>query len=143
MSRSWPTPTRADHKKFVETEGWQLLKNVRGNKGDHYRYSLEVDGDVLYTRISHPLSAKEPYGNDLWAHILRDQLKVAEDEFWACVKDGKPPQRSQPKRPPGEPVPPDVIWQLIHKVGVPEDDVRTMSKLEAVERLRRYYIEGR
>ena len=68
-----------------------MLKNVRGNKGDHYRYSLAVGGDVLYTRISHPPSAKETYGDDLRAHILRDQLKVTEEELGLCQGRGASP----------------------------------------------------
>jgi hypothetical protein len=31
----------------------------------------------------------------MWAHILRDQLHVSEDEFWACVREKKVPQRGR------------------------------------------------
>jgi hypothetical protein len=66
-------------------------------------------------------------------HILRDQLHVGEDEFWACVREKKVPQRgrSEPTMPS---IPAGVVAQLLSH-GVEESAVRRMSRAEAIERL--------
>lgn len=143
MSHPWPAPTRAAPKKFVEIEGWTERTTARGKEPDHLRYKLDVEGDILYTRISKPPSAKETYGKARWSHILRDQLKVTEEEFWACVEDGVVPKRSQPKVPPGTPIPPNVVWTLIHEARIPEDRVKAMSRDEAIARLHEFYTKGK
>ena len=144
MSPSWPAPTRAAHWRFVETEGWELLRNATGSVGHHYRYRLETEDDVLLTRISHPPSARETYGNKMWKAILRDQLKVGEEEFWACVNDGILPERSRPDEPDrGEGPPPEVVALLINRVGLSDSEVRKMSSDEAIARLNEYWARGR
>lgn len=143
MGRSWPAPTRTAHKTFVETEGWVERTTARGKEPDHLRYQLEIEGDILYTRISKPPSAKETYGKERWSHILRDQLKVTEEEFWTCVADGVLPERSRPQTPTGLPIPPNVVWTLIHEVRIPEARVKAMTRDEAIDRLHQFYVEGK
>lgn len=142
MSRSWPTPTRAAHKKFVEIEGWTLIESVRGNTGDHLRNRLWVGDDALQTRISHLPSAKRTYGPGIWRHTLRDQLRVTESEFWGCVNDGEVPPRSQPPAPPSPSLPIGLVDVLVNRVGLSDTEVRGMSVEEAAERLNRYWAEG-
>jgi len=142
VSSAWPAPTRAAHQKFVETEGWVRLTGSTGRIGDHHRYQLLIDDDILRTRISHPPSAKHTYGPSRWRHILRDQLKVSEAEFWACVRDGILPDRSQPLTRPEQAIPVAVVNLLINQVGLDADTVRGMTKDEAIERLNRYWTEG-
>lgn len=131
-------PTRADHLRFVQVEGW-----VQKRSGHHVVFQLVVGDDILRTRISHPPSAKDTYGKGMWGHILKDQLKVSEEEFWACVRDRTPPARSQPvaERPGG--LPAEVVYQLVERVGLPEEEVRAMTKDEAVQRLREYWLGDR
>lgn len=143
MNTSWPAPTRAAHKRFVETEGWTQLTSVRGNTGNHYRYELAVGDDIIRTRISHPPSSKETYGRKRWSHILRDQLKVSEAEFWECVTNGILPQRSRPPAAASAPQKPiAVVNLLINKVGLSGDEVRALTTEEATERLNQYWTEG-
>jgi hypothetical protein len=75
----------------------------------------------------------------LSAHILREQVRVSEDEFWACVREKKVPQRSR-----GEPVlpsiPAGVVAQLLSH-GVGESEVRLMSRAEAIERVNSIWSE--
>jgi hypothetical protein len=80
--------------------GWLDLA-ARGRTGTHYvTYELGLpDGRILRTRISHPVD-RNAYGSSLWSHILRDQLGVSEEEFWACVRDGIKPDRGVPEAPP-------------------------------------------
>jgi hypothetical protein len=139
---SWPQPTRADHEKFCGVEGWAPVRDAKGRTGTHHRtYELHLpDGRVLRTRISHPPD-RTGYGANLWSHILRDQLGVSEQEFWACVRDGVPPDRGAPAVPAGA-LPADLVYLLLTRVGLSEPEVATMTRAEAVERVNRYWAEG-
>jgi hypothetical protein len=134
-------PTRADHQRFCEVEGWRLVRNARGRSGTHHvTYELPLhDGRVLRTRISHPPD-RSTYGASLWAHILRDQLAVTDDEFWACVDRGKLPERGEPQQPPAA-IPSEVVYSLVVRFRVPEDEVARMTKTEAIARLQQLWGE--
>ena len=80
---------------------------------------------------SHPY--RQTYGPSMWAHILRDQLQVSEDEFWACVREKRVPQRGRVE-PTTPSIPAGVVAQLLSH-GVEESEVRGMSRAEAIERL--------
>jgi hypothetical protein len=137
-----PAATREDHERFCKNEGWRQVRNARGRVGTHhvtYEFNLP-DGRTLRTRISHPPD-RTTYGPGLWAHILRDQLGVSEDDFWACVRDGVRPDRGLPVTP-AETLPADLVYLLINRVGLSDADVAQMSKEEAVARLQRFWTEG-
>jgi hypothetical protein len=136
---SWPQSTRRDHEQFCLNEGWDRVRDARGRAGTHHvTYELALaDGRVLRTRVSHPVD-RSGYGRSLWAHILRDQLQVSEDEFRACAKNGVKPDRGIPQPPP-EALPAEVVHLLITRVRVGEDEVRAMSKDEAIARLQRFW----
>lgn len=95
---------------------------------------------ILRTRISHPPD-RTTYGPSLWAHILRDQLQVSEEEFWHCVRDAVLPDRGRPQAP-AEALPADLVHLLIHRVGLTDAEVAGMSKDQALARLQRYWTEG-
>lgn len=95
---------------------------------------------MLRTRISHPVG-RDTYGLGIWNHILRDQLHVSEEEFWACVRDGVRPDRGVPREP-AEVLPADLVHLLITRVGLTEAEIAKMPKAEAVSRLQRYWTEG-
>jgi hypothetical protein len=129
----FPEPTRKDHQQFCLNEGWTQVRNARGQGGHHVTFELALpDGRILRTWISLPPSL-QTYGPSMWAHILRDQLFVGEDEFWSCVRQKKVPQRgrSEPTTPP---IPAGVVAQLLTH-GVEESEVQLMSRAEAIERL--------
>lgn len=138
----WPQPTHQDHEKFCAVEGWTPVRDARGRTGTHHvTYELHLpDGRVLRTRISHPPD-RTTYGSSLWSHILRDQLQVSEEEFWACVRDGIKPGRGVPEARP-EALPADLVHLLLTRVGLAESEVAAMTKAEAVERLSRYWSSG-
>lgn len=139
---TWPQPTREDHERFCIREGWRRVRDARGRTGTHHRTN-ELDlstGRVLRTRISHPAD-RSGYGKRLWAHILRDQLAVSEEEFWACVRDGTRPDRGVPVRD-GDALPAEVVHLLIRRVGLSEKEVSVMPKDEAILRLQQFWIEG-
>ena len=129
----YPEPTRKDHQNYCLNEGWTRIRNARGKGGHHVTFELTLpDGRVLRTRISHPPN-RQTYGPSMWAHILRDQLQVSEDEFWACVREKKVPQRGRVE-PTTPSIPAGVVAQLLSN-GVEESEVRRMSRAEAIERL--------
>lgn len=139
---TWPRPTREDHDRFCQTEGWRPVRNARGRAGSHHvTYELDLaDGRILRTRISHPVD-RSTYGANIWGHILRDQLQVDEVTFWACVQDKVVPDRGT-RTPPSEALPADLVYMLISRVGLDEAEAAMMTKEEAVARLQRYWIEG-
>jgi hypothetical protein len=138
----WPQATRADHERFCQVEGWQRVRDAKGSTGTHHvTYELTLpDGQVLRTRISHPPD-RAGYGPSLWSHILRDQLKIDEASFWACVRDGKKPNRGAPEVP-GEALPADLVHLLLTRVGLAEEEVRRLSKSAAVTRLQEFWMQG-
>ncbi|MFB9721369.1 hypothetical protein [Planobispora longispora] len=94
----------------------------------------------MRTGISHPPD-RTSYGRGIWAHILRDQLDVTEDEFWKCVKEGEKPDRGVPPVP-AESLPADLVHLLIAKVGLPEAEVAQMTREVAIARLQRFWTGG-
>ncbi|MGH3253719.1 MAG: cytotoxic translational repressor of toxin-antitoxin stability system [Trebonia sp.] len=139
---TWPEPTRADHERFCLAEGWRWVRDARGRAGTHHvTYELTLhDGRVLRTRISHPPD-RTAYGPSLWAHILRDQLHVDQETFWACVRDGGLPDRGVPAVP-GNALPADLVHLLLTRVGLREGEVRLLSKADAIARIQQYWMRG-
>lgn len=134
--------TRLDHQTFCITEGWTERRRATGTRGTHHvSYELALsDGRILYTRISHPVGRTD-YGPGTWRHILRDQLEVTEDQFWACVEDKVLPDRGHTATS-SEAIPVGVIRVLVQEAHVPEAEVRAMTKAEAVQRLAEFYTRG-
>lgn len=75
----------------------------------------------------------------MWAHILRDQLRVSEEEFWRCVRDGRKPDRGATPVPPSA-LPSDLVYKLRNDVGLSAGEVAVMSLQEAVERMQRHWM---
>lgn len=138
-----PLPTRAYHAKFCSVEGWEQVRNARGGTGTHHViYELVLpDGKVLRTRIPHPVD-RTGYGASMWSHILRDQLDVTEDAFWRCVLDGEAPTRARPEQP-VESLPADLVFLLVHRVGLSESEISAMDRNAAINRIQRFWTEGR
>lgn len=139
---TWPQPTRKHHEQFCAVGGWERVRDARGRTGTHHvTYELGLfDGRILRTRVSHPVDCTT-YAEGIWAHILRDQLDVTTDVFWACVLDGTLPDRGTPE-PPREALPADLVHLLINRVGLAEKEVAAMSKTEAIARLQQFWTEG-
>lgn len=130
---------RTDHRAFCQVEGWTQRTTETGASGTHhvnYEFALP-DGRILFTRISHPVNRTD-YGPSLWSHILREQLQVTDAEFWACVDDGVVPTRGSAMVPTAT-IPAQVIRTLIVDVHIPEDEVRQMTRDQALARLADHY----
>lgn len=138
----FPAPSRRAHKQFCEIEGWDIVRNATGKRGHHLTFELALqDGSILRTRVSRPAD-KTSYGKALWAHILTDQICVSESEFWACVTDNLPPERSGSDAVAVEAPPVGVVYQLIHRAGLPTDEVAAMSRQDAIDRLNQFNTYG-
>lgn len=125
---------RTDHNRFCLTEKWDVVRDARGRVVSHHvTYELRLfDGRMLRTRISRPVD-KTTYGPTLWKAILRDQLEVTEDEFWACVRDKRIPERGQPAEMSHRAsLPAGLMYQLIHVAMVPEDQAIGLTLGEAL-----------
>lgn len=83
---------------------------------------------------------KETYGPALWVHILRDQLSVDEAVFWACVNDGVVPDRGG-RKPSVDALPADVVHLLKIRLHLSDQEIRALSKDEAIERLKELWEE--
>ncbi|QQN78287.1 cytotoxic translational repressor of toxin-antitoxin stability system [Streptomyces sp. XC 2026] len=139
---TWPQPDRENHDRFCRTEEWKQVRDARGRTGTHHvTFELALyDGRILRTRISHPVD-RTRYGPAIRRHILRDQLDVTEEEFWACAQRGELPDRGTPE-PPREALPADLVHLLLHRVGLDEGTVAGMTKNDAVARLQQYWTDG-
>jgi hypothetical protein len=137
-----PQPTRQAHERFCVVESWAQVRDARGRTGTHHvTYELTLkDGRVLRTRISHPVD-RSTYGPAIWSHILRDQLDVTDVEFWNCVQEGIKPDRGEPVVP-VDALPADLVYMLIHRVGLDDAAVAAMTKDEAIARLNQYWTSG-
>ena len=133
----WPAPTRAAHEAFCEAEGWTPVRSTH-----HVTYELHLDdGRILRTRISHSVD-RSTYGPRLSDHILRDQLDVDDQDFWACVQDGTKPNRGEEEQPHGA-LPADLVHMLLNRVRLSEAEVAAMNRDEAITRMQQYWVTSR
>ena len=138
-------PSHADHRRFVETEGWEKKGTARsGTKtGDHHRSTLVLaDGETLYTRVPH--GGGQIDDQRLVSSILRDQLRVTEEDFYRCVREGVLPPRPQPPAPerPAGGIDAKLMRNLVRKVGITPAQIATMSKADAVRAWEDYLSAG-
>lgn len=139
---TWPAPTCRDHEAFCENEGWEPVRDARGRTSGHHARTYEFqlpDGKILRTRISHPPDGST-YGASIWSHILRDQLAVDEETFWACARDGIKPTRGQPESP-GETLPADLAHLLVTRLRLSSEEIAEMSRDEAIARMREFWTQ--
>lgn len=124
----FPPAAKQDLDAFCEIEGWEPVRNARGQKTRHHKtWELTLwNGEILRTRISRPVDG-ETYSVTLWKHILRDQLRVSEEEFWACVRDGIKPDRGEPRAPQPKKAVPLFLAKQLKELGVPEEQILDMD----------------
>lgn len=70
-------PKFRDLKRYLDKKenGWELV-----GIGDHYHYRKVLpNGEVLYTMVSHSLGKEIP--SRLWKRILKEQLRITQEEF--------------------------------------------------------------
>jgi hypothetical protein len=128
-------PTYAELLRFVTVEGWTDKDAAAGRrKGDHHRFVFTAPtGERLFTRVSHGVGQyQDP---DLFRHILRDQLHIDADQFWAAVDAGVVPSRPLPApKDPGSAIEAKLARALIRRAGVAPTDLVGLTQAEAVAR---------
>ncbi len=126
-----PAPTRKHHEKFCVAEGWIRVTDARGRAVSHHAtFTFATpQGDILRTRISHPIGRKT-YAPSMWGHILRDQLRVSVNDFWACVLDGALPDRGAPKVPDAA-LPLPLVARLVRERGLSREEIAKLGAEEA------------
>ncbi len=130
-------PTAAEFKRFLAVDGWTERAARGGTRtGDHWRFERTLaDGTVLRTKVSHGSGSAQIADAGLFKHILRDQLRVTEDEFWLAVDKSIAPSRPEDRTmapPAAETLPHDLVSNLVRKAGLTPQQVGAMSKDEAV-----------
>ena len=132
----YPAATREDHDDFCVTEKWQLVRGASGQPVRHHRtYELALwDGRILRTRISKPVD-RSTYATGMWAHILRNQLAVDADAFWACVRDKTLPDRGAPEVATRKEPLPLYLVRALSELGVDESESLALTVAEAAHLL--------
>lgn len=140
----YPPGNKRAHETFCRNDGWTLVRNARGGVvGHHSTWELHLsDGRILRTRISRPVDNTD-YGARMWCQILKEQLEVGEEQFWACVNDGKRPLRTlgTVEIPDKEPIPLGVVEKLMRLVGLTAEEIEHMTKARAIARLNQFWAE--
>jgi hypothetical protein len=123
--------TFEDLREYVLRDGWTREPNLargRARTGDHERFRKErADGAIIRTKVPHSL--RDEIGSDLFRHILRDQLGVSEERFWAVVR-GQLAGADVP-RPHVPRLPAWLVERLLLTAGLPEDEIRAMTPDQA------------
>ena len=124
-------PARDSHEKFCIVEGWTRVTDARGRTVSHHAtFTFATSqGDVLRTRISHPIG-RETYAPSMWSHILRHQLGVSAQEFWACVLNGVRPDRGAPKVSDAA-LPLTLVARLVRELGLSREEIARLTFEEA------------
>jgi hypothetical protein len=139
-----PAPDRERHDDFCVFERWEIVHGSSGKPVQHHRtYELVIpSGDILRTRISKPID-RTTYSASMWSAILRDQLKVTNDEFWDCVQNKALPDRGGTVAAPNpKALPLHLLNELIERVGMTPEDAIALTLEEALQRMNDYWTEA-
>jgi predicted RNA binding protein YcfA (HicA-like mRNA interferase family) len=122
--------TFGDLQEYLENAfGWVEEKNLaRGRRrgADHLRYSKTLpSGYRLRTKVS--LHPREEIGPDLFKEILREQLRITEDEFWSVVRGRGEPSQPETAGPAVPGIPGWLVERLIVGVGMAEAEVLRLT----------------
>lgn len=118
----------ADLHEFCRIDGWYDADVAAGRStGDHVRYRRVLgNGEVLRTKVSH---GSHEIGGDLLRHVLREQLRVTEEQFWETLRTGEPPVRPEDVKPPARAgIPLWLVRRLREQVGLPETEIADLDE---------------
>jgi hypothetical protein len=129
-------PSFGEIERFCRIDGWQQDKSVGGSRQTHIRYEKQIPGEQpLRTQISHARANTPTPGR--WKGILRNQLKVTEEQFWDTLSTGAPADRTPPPPPPA-PIPvADWVRNGLRHQGLRDDEINLLSPEEAEQELYR------
>lgn len=122
------TPTWGEIERFCRIDGWQASRRT-----DHVFFEKTLaDGTVLRTHRSFAGSKTMSLGR--FKAILRNQLRVSEEDFWRALETGEPVVRpSEPlEAEPG--LPAWLVRVLTMELRLSESEIAELTSAEA-ERL--------
>lgn len=128
---------------FLRADRWTLVKvKQRGRRRmRHVPYEKMLsDGRVLRTRISHDRGASISPGR--FRAVLRYELEVTREQFWAAIRTGEPVNRIQEE--PDEPEKPAdhpawVVAVLAGKLHLGHEEIARLSPEEAQQKVEDYW----
>jgi hypothetical protein len=125
--------------KFCQIDGWsQIRSGGQGRRGRqrHVKYEkVLADGQVLRTQVSHDRRSSPSPGR--WAGILRNQLRVTEDQFWNALASQKEVDRRPPPPPPA-PIPvADWVRGGLRRRGLSDQQIDDLGPEAAQQELQR------
>jgi hypothetical protein len=125
-------PARYDDvRAFCRVDAWVREADAPGrttHKHEVWTRAL-TDGTVLRTVISR---GRGEYSPRMMSWIIKHELRVTEQEFWAAVHEGAAPARPQarPARPQGELLPLGLV-RALEAAGYAPSDLRGLTLDEA------------
>ncbi len=124
-------PRYQDVRAFCRIDGWTRAADQPGRRvSKHETWTRPMPGGPpLRTAIS---KGRGQYGPQMFARMLKHQLRVTEEQFWQAVRSGVPPERPpvKPARPTGHPLPLALAQQLLAR-GYTEAQLRGLTAKEA------------
>ena len=125
-----------DVRRFCVVDGWRRKADAPGRrvaKHEVWEKTL-ASGVTLRTLIS---KGRNTYGKGVFAAILKRQLQVTEQDFWAAVDKRRAPARLQAPsvRPPGEALPFALARRLL-AAGHTLADLKGLNAQQAAELLK-------
>jgi len=136
-----PVPSFSQIEQFCKSDGWNPLAPT-----DHQPYVkiISCPGQqprTLHTQVSH--NRGHSPSPDIWRFMLRTQLEVTEAQFWDVVRGGQPATRQCPPAIPAKTrIPATILYQL-REYHVSEDEMRVMTKQDALDRLQQERMKPR
>ena len=116
-----------EHRRFCQVDGWLRTADGPGRTVSKHEVWTKIlpTGDLLRTSIS---KGRGDYGPGLFTRIVKRQLRVTIDEFWAAVDRGVAPARvvAASPRPQGTMLPLSAVLRL-RSLGLTEAQMRKMT----------------
>lgn len=139
----YPAPTREHHDDVCTTEDLTVVRGVTGRPvKPHRTYELALwDGRILRTRISKPIDSTT-YGARMWAHILRQQLTVSQDEFLGLRSPLDEARPSRPRQVASRAALPLHMYRLLVQIGATDEEIAQLDPASAAPRIAAFYSRG-
>jgi hypothetical protein len=132
------TPTWGETEEFCRKDGWRELRQ----SGHRFFQKILADGSVLETHTS--FSSTKTMSPGRFRAILRDQLRVTEEQFWQVLQTGRPAQRPAPAPVAQQTEHPAwvvrVLKQELHKT---EEEIARLGRDEAAQLVQAYWSRER
>lgn len=126
------TATWSDLGRFFEVDGWQQTRQT----GDiHFEKVLVDTREVLQSKMSAG-KGSVTIGRNLFAEICRMQLRVTQQQFWACLETGQPAPRPAPTAPePANAMPAWLAIRLHAEIGLTLREISELTESQARQML--------